>query len=53
MALAALGVFLRYRRMARVEFGGLSGDLAGWFVQTAELWMLAALVLTQYGGRLL
>ena len=53
MALAALGVFFRYRRMARVEFGGLSGDLAGWFVQTAELWMLAALVLTQYGGRLL
>ena len=25
-------------------FGGLSGDLAGWFLQKAEFWMLAALV---------
>lgn len=53
MALAALAVFFYYRRMARVQFGGLSGDLAGWFVQTAELWMLAALVLAEYGGALL
>ena len=52
-ALAVSGVFLYYRRMARVQFGGLSGDLAGWFLQTAELWMLGALVLSQYGGRLL
>lgn len=43
MALAAEGVFLWYRRMSRKQFGGLSGDLAGWFLQTAELWMLAAL----------
>lgn len=48
MSLAALGTFLRYRRMAEKEFGGLSGDLAGWFLQTAELWMAGAMVLCQY-----
>lgn len=41
MAAVALAVFLFYRRMARQDFGGVSGDLAGWFLQTAELWMLA------------
>ena len=30
------------------DFGGLSGDLAGWFLQAAELWMLAALVVRHY-----
>lgn len=53
MVLAALAVFLWYRRMAVSRFGGLSGDLAGWFLQTAELWMLAALVLAEYGGAML
>lgn len=53
MAAAALGVFVYYRRMARTQFGGLSGDLAGWFLQTAELWMLGALVLGQYVEELL
>lgn len=48
MTLAALGVFLVYHRMSKREFGGLSGDLAGWFLQTAELWMLGALVLSQF-----
>lgn len=43
MALAAEGVFLWYRCMCRKQFGGMSGDLAGWFLQTAELWMLIAL----------
>lgn len=53
MVAAALGVFAYYRRMARTQFGGLSGDLAGWFLQTAELWMLEALVLGQYVEELL
>lgn len=48
MAAAALGVFRYYRRMARTQFGGLSGDLAGWFLQTVDLWMLGVLVLSQY-----
>ena len=47
-ALAAALVFLYYRRMCLKDFGGLSGDLAGWFLQTAELWMLAALVARQW-----
>jgi adenosylcobinamide-GDP ribazoletransferase len=34
--------------MARRNFGGISGDLAGWFLQTAELWMLGAACTAQY-----
>ena len=45
---AAAGVVLwQYVRTARDKFGGISGDLAGWFLQRAELWMLAALVACQ------
>lgn len=47
-ALAAGLVFLFYRRMCEKDFGGLSGDLAGWFLQTAEFWMPAALTLKTY-----
>ena len=43
MVLAALGVFAWYRYKILPSFGGLSGDLAGWFVQMAEMWMLIAL----------
>ena len=53
MVLAAGAVFAHYARTARRKFGGLSGDLAGWFLQRAEVWMLAALVLCQYGEALL
>jgi len=49
MTAAALCVFWYYHRTAMKLFGGLSGDLAGWFLQKAELWMLAALVLCQCG----
>ena len=50
---AAAGVYCGYRRMVRRRFEGLSGDLAGWFLQTAELWMLLALCLQQYLEKLL
>ena len=53
MAAAAVLAFLYYRHMARTQFGGLSGDLAGWFLQTAELWMLGALVFAEYVEALL
>lgn len=33
----ALLTFLWYRHMAYGKFGGITGDLAGWFVQMAEL----------------
>lgn len=44
MAGAAGFALWRYQRVAKTQFGGVSGDLAGWFLQKAELWMLAALV---------
>ena len=47
---AAVAVFWKYRRLCEKEFGGLSGDLAGWFVQTAELWMLGMLAVSRYVG---
>ena len=47
--LAAAVNLLVYRQIGVKCFGGLSGDLAGWFLQTVELWMLGALVLTQIG----
>ena len=43
MAAAAHLVYAYYYRMSIREFGGLSGDLAGWFLVQAEKWMLAAL----------
>lgn len=44
---AALAVYIWYIRMTSREFGGLTGDLAGWFLQVCELAALAALVLGQ------
>ena len=44
MVVAALLVLWRYRVVAQKQFGGISGDLAGWFLQKTEVWMLAALV---------
>ena len=51
-ALAAAGLtFLYYRIMAYREFGGATGDLAGFFVQICELACLAAAVLAgKIGG---
>ena len=40
----------RYHRVAVKQFGGITGDLAGWFLQKAELYMLAALVFCQWKG---
>lgn len=51
--LSALWVFVYYNGMAKKQFGGLSGDLAGWFLQTAELWMLGAACMVQYMEALL
>lgn len=49
---AALLVFARYYVVAKKEFGGITGDLAGWFLQRSELAMLAAVVLGQLGRNL-
>ena len=48
---AGLLAFWRCRVVAQRQFGGLSGDLAGWFVQRAELWMLLAAVMVQLAER--
>ena len=47
MVLAAGWSLWRYYRVSQKQFGGITGDLAGWFVQRAELWMLAALAAVQ------
>ena len=49
---AALAAMWRYYAVAQKQFGGITGDLAGWFLQRAELWMLAALAVCQWGGLL-
>lgn len=49
-AAAAALCALYYRRMAYKQFGGVTGDLAGWFVQATELCLTAVIVI---GGRLL
>lgn len=43
-AVVSLALFLCFVRMARKKLEGMSGDLAGWFVQVCELATLAALV---------
>ena len=48
LALAALLMFWRYHAVSVKQFGGITGDLAGWFLQRAELIMLAALA---FSGR--
>lgn len=49
MLFAALLLSLYFRRMVYARFGGMSGDLAGWFIETSELLFAAAIVI---GGRL-
>lgn len=43
----ALGTFLYYRYMAYKKFGGITGDLAGFFLQVCELVMAVFVVMTQ------
>jgi len=43
---------LYYMYLSKKEFGGITGDLAGWFVQICELVCLACMVLAQKGAAL-
>lgn len=45
--MCAMLFWLFYKRMAVKQFGGFTGDLAGWFLQVCELVMLAAAVVTE------
>ena len=47
--LAAALCVIYYRHMANKQFGGVTGDLAGWFLQVTELVLTAVIVL---GGKL-
>lgn len=49
---AALLCFGYYYHMSKKQFGGITGDLAGWFLQICELCMLIAVVLVQIAGKL-
>lgn len=49
-AMVALICLWCYRRMAYKQFGGVTGDLAGWFLQVTELALIAAIIV---GGRAL
>lgn len=42
--ISAVAVFLFYKRMAYRQFGGITGDLAGYFLQMCELFILIAAV---------
>ncbi len=42
---AGIACFFYYRHVAYRWFGGVTGDLAGYFLQLCELWMLAAIIL--------
>ncbi len=48
--IAAVLVFLYYKRLCDRQFGGVTGDLAGYFLQICELAMLTCIVLA--GGLL-
>lgn len=50
LAAVAIFLFLWYHHVAVQQLGGITGDLAGWFLQKTELWMLAALCACQWGG---
>ena len=47
---ATAACFAYYRHMAYKNFGGVTGDLAGWFVQITELALAVVIVL---GGKIL
>ena len=47
---AAVLCYLYYQHMSYKQFGGVTGDLAGWFLQVTELVLTAVIVI---GGKLL
>ena len=48
-AAALLGCVVFYKRMAYAQFGGVTGDLAGWLLQVTELALIAVIVM---GGKI-
>ncbi|ODU56608.1 MAG: adenosylcobinamide-GDP ribazoletransferase [Clostridium sp. SCN 57-10] len=50
--MAALAVFAYYRVMSYRVFGGVTGDLAGWFLSLCELWIVWGAVMGEGVARL-
>jgi adenosylcobinamide-GDP ribazoletransferase len=48
LILAPAALFAYLKRMARVKFGGMSGDLAGWFLCICETLYLAVFIIGGY-----
>ncbi|MDR1262909.1 MAG: adenosylcobinamide-GDP ribazoletransferase [Oscillospiraceae bacterium] len=48
VVIAALASFAYYRYMSYKQFGGITGDLSGWFLQVCEWACLAAVVASQW-----
>ena len=46
--LCSLGVVAYYRLMSYKRFGGINGDLAGWFLQMCEIFILGAAAVMGY-----
>lgn len=46
--LASAVTFFYYRHVALKEFGGVTGDLAGWFLQLCELGIVLSLAVMRY-----
>ena len=47
VCVVTLPVVLRFRKTVFRQFGGVSGDLAGWFLVKLEFWLLTVLVAMQ------
>lgn len=45
--IGAVSTFIYYRNMSYKQFGGITGDLAGWFLQTCELNMAISALIGQ------
>lgn len=43
-----IAVFVIYRKLAYRKFGGITGDLAGFFLQVCELFMAVCVLILQY-----
>lgn len=53
IVVACLIVYLCYARMSRRQFGGITGDLVGWFIQICELAIPAGILLFTKAGAVL
>lgn len=49
-AIISVATLYYYWLTAKKQFGGISGDLAGWFLQKCEFWQLAVIVCCQLLG---